>query len=582
MLGRILVPAILVLAWIPLLAHAQIADSSAYVRQIHQQYVGREPSSYELQYWVDQLNRGLSPREFQAFIISSEAYFDRNQRSASQWIRSALTQITRRPPTADESRYWTDRFFILNQNRLMWAREVIRWANVDPTGPSSGNFVSIGNSSGNSSPANTGAGAGQGVPSDDLPGRLVSTAQLLAQSITTEVTGNSHWLIQLQANSLLTTATTSRDLLSKAGASTRDAATALEYLEQSLNTVQTSLNQLTYTTPSSQHYAMQAADILADLKRMYPGSPTSALPLPSTSSPVAPVPRDTLRPLTPPPALTPVAPVSLESPGYSSATPSGDLTRSIADLQQSCRQLVLLVRSRNSRESSYDRLLRDCELLSASVGLFRNNLQYGYSPDEQRKHAQELQRQSGTIERDMQAIAYDAQLSQMWRDTAAALSVVVADVGLNGSSYATPIPTSSQAAVPWRRPAFNGLPYSLPPPPATSSISNETIQTLDQAISQCDALMSTLGLYGYYTPGVAQLIGELRAERNELTNLRRLAAQIPPPSLRNALRSVNDQHRRVTTSWSNLANSNSSRSIPRLNDLNNAIDRVNQALSWLP
>ncbi|MFO0818025.1 MAG: DUF4214 domain-containing protein [Pirellulales bacterium] len=580
MLGRILVPAILVLAWIPLFAHAQIADSSTYVRQIHQQYVGREPSSYELQYWVDQLNRGLSPREFQAFIISSEAYFDRNQRSASQWIRSALTQVTRRPPTADESRYWTDRFFILNQNRLMWAREVIRWANVDPLGPNNGNLVSTGNSSGNSNPGNT--GAGQGVSSNDLPGRLVSTAQLLSQAVTTEVTGNSHWLIQLQANSLLTTATTSRDVLSKAGASTRDAATALEYLEQSLNTVQTSLNQLNYTTPSSQHYAMQAADILAELKRMYPGSATSVLPLPSTSSPVAPVPRDTLRPLSPPPSLTPVAPVSLESPGYSSAAPSGDLNRSIADLQQACRQLVLLVRSRNSRESTYDRLLRDCELLSASVGLFRNNLQYGYSPDEQRKHAQELQRQSGTIERDMQAIAYDAQLSQMWRDTAATLSVVVADVGLNSSSYATPIPTSSQAAVPLRRPTFNGLPYSLPPPPATSSISNETIQTLDQAISQCDALMSTLGLYGYYTPGVAQLIGELRAERNELTNLRRLAAQVPPPSLQNALRSVNDQHRRVTTSWSNLANSGSSRSIPRLNDLNNAIDRVNQALSWLP
>ena len=93
-----------------------------------------------------------------------------------------------------------------------------------------------------------------------------------------------------------------------------------------------------------------------------------------------------------------------ESPGYSPVAPSGDITRSIADLQQSCRQLVLLVRSRNSRESSYDRLLRDCELLSASVGLFRNNLQYGYSPEEQRKHTQELQRQSGTIERDLQTI----------------------------------------------------------------------------------------------------------------------------------------------------------------------------------
>lgn len=574
MLGRMLLPLIALFAWAPLLAHAQIADPSSYVRQIHQQYVGREPTAYELQYWIDQINRGMSPREVQAFIISSEAYFDRNQRNADVWIMSTLTQVCRRAPTSDESRYWTERYRVLNQNRLVWAKELVRWANSGSSGSSSG---SSGSSAGGAA-----AGGGQATASDDLPGRLVSTAQLLSQAVSTEVTGNSRWLIQLQANSLLTTATTSRDLLSKAGGSATDASAAIEYLEQSLQSVHTSLNQLGYTTPSSQHYVMQAGDILTALKKMYPGAGPAPLQLPSPPPTLAPVTRDALRPIAPSAPLTPVTPASLQTSAdpsaYPAVPPTGDSARSSADLQQACRQLVLLVRSRNSREPTYDRLLRDVESMSASVGLFRNNLQYGYAPEEQRRHVQELQRQTTTIDRDLQAVSFDTQLTQLWHDTTLALNVLAADVGLSADPRGSP----AQYAVPVRRPAFSGLPYNLPSPTAAASVSSEAMQALDQAISQCDALTSTLGLYGYYTPGVAQLINELRAERNVLTDLRRQATQVPVPPLRSALQAVNDQYRRVTSSWDNVTRAGSRQPLPSLQDLNAALDRVNQSLSWLP
>lgn len=556
MLGRMLLPAILWIVLAPSFSLAQLADSSTYVRQVHQQYLGREPTAYELQYWIDQLNRGMQPRDVQAFVISSEASFERYQRNVNAWIMASLAQVIRRSPKPDESSYWTDRFRVLKQNRLDWAKELVRWANV---GTSS------------SAADNSWTQVTQGAPAADLPGRLVATSQLLSQTVSTEVTGSSRWLIQLQANNLLSTATTSRDLLSKPGANAADAATAVGYLEQALETLRGSLNQLGYTTPSSQHYVMQASDILVELKKMFPGGgqATLRLPLPPTDTPR---PNSPVTPLAP---VSPVAPVSAQAPAVQ---PSGDISRSIADLQQSCRQLVLLVRTRNSREPLYDRLLRDVESLSASVGLFRSNLQFGYALDEQRKHVRELQRQAATVTRDLRTVAFDAQMTQMWHDTTYALDVVAADVGLTQAADVS----RAQCAVPVNRPTFNGLPLNLPPPPAATSISSEAIQTLDQAISQCDALTTTLGLYGYYTPGVAQLIGELRAERNELTDLRRQALQVPVPSLAGSLRLVNDQHQRVTTRWNEATAAGQLRSAPSLYELNAAIGRVNQALGWLP
>ena len=87
-------------------ASAQTFDPASFVKQLHQRYIGRDPSAEESKYWTDQLARGATADDVHAGVLGSEAYFNRHKRDPGAWIDGAFAMVQNRTPSEAERNAW--------------------------------------------------------------------------------------------------------------------------------------------------------------------------------------------------------------------------------------------------------------------------------------------------------------------------------------------------------------------------------------------------------------------------------------------------------------------------------------------
>jgi hypothetical protein len=499
---------------------AQAIDMTGFVRGLYRDYLGREPTPDESLAWVRALQRGTSASEVHAFLMASDECFDRYKRDPNAWIGSAYTFVLHnRQPTARDLSAWRDRLNVYNGDRLRWSRDFLRGA--DWQAPS---FLN---------PAST-------VTPAELPARLVTTCQLLVQSVQTELPGNAGWLAWTQANNLLTTAEANRLILA-GGASPGAFLQAITNLQTAVDALRDTLSRTGPTATNSRQYADQVYQYLAVLR-------TSAPP------PLAPQ-----LPPYPPPAVIP--------PG-STDQPTTDRYQQLArDLQRQTQQFVFVLRNVSPRDYTVDRLLRDGEDYDAGVDRFRVQVKLATPLTDLRTALTNLRLQGDRISTQMRQGTFDRRVIQAW-----------SDVSLTFGKLADALGISPADVDPWQPIPYTG-PGSLPVNlggQTTTALSPIVARNLDDAISQCDILTAALTPFTS-PPLIISVQGELRTLRNSLTELRRQAIQgAPRAQLLRALSDAVEDSRRVETLWTRLlASPDLPQTLPDMTAFKRAFQQVN-------
>lgn len=83
-----------------------ILSGTAYQGQLvqgyYKEYLGRQPSSSEVSYWVNLLQSGWTDEQVQAGLLSSTEYWNRQGQNLSNYVKAVYEQVWGRDPQAWE------------------------------------------------------------------------------------------------------------------------------------------------------------------------------------------------------------------------------------------------------------------------------------------------------------------------------------------------------------------------------------------------------------------------------------------------------------------------------------------------
>lgn len=234
--------ALLGLVLIPSTGHAQQQpDPEAFVRDLYVRYAGVEPTRSMIDFWLREINRGVSANDVIANVLGSDQAFNRSRRNNEIWLNSLYADLLGRQAEPGAVAHWMTRLRDLRNDRVKLAREFLKAA---------GSEIAVG---------------GIRPPAQDLPTELVTATQLVLQSAQSECPGRDGWMIREQAKALATSASNSLVVLQNPEANPRQYARAITTLDASLTRFRESLGQSRLPAPNTRLHAEQAAQILATL-----------------------------------------------------------------------------------------------------------------------------------------------------------------------------------------------------------------------------------------------------------------------------------------------------------------------------
>jgi len=479
---------------------AQLIDTTTFIRGLFRDYLAREPSAEELSAWVRSMQRGTPASEVHAYLLASDECFARYGRDVPAWINAAYGVVVGRPPTPRDIVFWTGKLNSLRGDRLTWAREFLRGADWQapsfprpPVAP----------------------------PTADLPTRLVTTCQLLTQSIQTELPGGRGWLAQTQANNLLTSAEANRFVLGNPVNNPVAFVQALTSLQTANDALRSTLAQIAPAAPTSRQYADQVYQLLVAIRNTVP-SPVPLPPLPPGPLPPTPLP-----------------------PGGIDQDSCDEFLRRTEEVHRLAHRFEEALRIAYPRDWVVERLLRDAEEFHGDLDRFKVQVRVGAPRAELRATLQRLRSKADRISEQVRQGSVDRRLVQAWYDTGLAFNALLDYAGVTAE------PVDPWAPVPWSAGA-GGLPVNLGgaagPSPAQAGL-----RALDDAIAQCDSLSAALTPYTLQSPAVVSLQNGLRDLRNSLLGLRRAVQQgASRGEVAQLVSNVGEDARRVESLWNRL------------------------------
>jgi hypothetical protein len=220
----------------PQAASAQAAAANEqYIDQLHQFYLKRRANDDELEYWLDELDRGLPFDEVHAGVVASEAFYLRCQSNAERFVESALRLAFSHDPSQSQFDYWSDRLEQLRGDRMRWSLELI-----DSINPSESKR-----------------------PVDQRQsGHLASMTNLLVQSIRAEASGRTGYLARAQAENLRESIAYFAPTLESPTADRKVLQEALDDVQSAVGGVEQTLARTHVNAPDSRYYLGQIKESL--------------------------------------------------------------------------------------------------------------------------------------------------------------------------------------------------------------------------------------------------------------------------------------------------------------------------------
>lgn len=359
-------------------AEAQTVDPVAFVKQVHQRYLGRDPSVDESRYWVDQLSRGATAQDVQAGVLGSEAYFNRHKRDAASWIDGAFAMVQNRAPSEAERNAWLTRLTQLGNDRIRWSKEYLAASGASAPSPSA--------------PSNAAMAS--------LADRLVTTTKLLSESVATELPGTRNWLVKVQATNLEASAASYRGILSDPARDPSGALAAQQNLLRSADSLRGALTSSQVNAPSSGYYLAQAEEAIRSIGASLSGGPV---------------------------AKPPVSPIVN---GYDSQTVVR-IDQGLEHLAAHARETALLARTAGNRDYEFVRLQNDLDAFAVQTDAARTKLRTSVAKAEVQANLASLRTQGSVVTAGLQRIAVDARITNAWYHTVQSLDAVLAVAGVS-------------------------------------------------------------------------------------------------------------------------------------------------------
>ncbi len=502
---------------------AQFIDTAGFVRGLFRDYLGRDPGPEELSAWIRSMQRGTPASEVHAYVLASDECFARNRRDPATWIQAAFSVALRRQPTQRDMNYWLGKFDSFRGDRLAWSREFLRgadWQAPNPTQPP----VSL--------------------PPRDLPLRLVTTSQLLTQSVQAELPGSRGWLAQSQANNLLTSAEANRFVLARPANNPAAFTQALTNLQTTVDALRATLAQAGPTAPTSRQYVEQVYQIVAAIRDTVP----TPIVLPE-----------------PPPPPLPSGPIG---PGCIDQTGFDEFVNRTAALHRETHVFESILKSTTPRDWTVERLMRDAEAFHAGVDQFKVEVKLGARRSDLQATLVRLRTDADQISYQMRQGNVDRRIAQAWYDVGLALNRLSDYGGAAGTGPADP-----WQPVPYTA-GSGGLPVNIGGP-SQPTATLPGLRRLDEAIAQCVSLSTALTPYAFQSPVIASVQSELRTLQNSLLELRQVVQQRDSwTQMQRSVAHVRADYQRVEDLWNRVLNSPGvPRDLPDLSTLRAAVQQ---------
>lgn len=495
-------------------AAAQTFEPASFVKQLHQRYIGRDPSAEESKYWLDQLARGASANDVHAGVLGSEAYFNRHKRDAAAWIDAAYAMVQNRTPSEAERNAWLVRLTQLGNDRIRWSKEFLTasGASVPSTSPSV--------------PSNS-AMAG-------LVDRLVTTTKLLTESVSTELPGTRNWLVKVQATNLEASAASYRGVLSDP---TRDPAGALaaqQNLVRSADSLRGALTSSQVNAPSSGYYLAQSEELIRSIGASLSGGPVAK------------------------PPVTPII------NGYDSDTVVR-IDQGLEHLASHARETALLARTAGLRDYESVRLQNDLDAFTVQTDAARTKLRTNLSRAEVQANLASLRTQGSVVTADLQRVNADARVTSSWYHTVQSLDAVLAVAGVsppfvpNQPPVVQPVDWSSPTQTDWTR---------------TQRIRD----AVSAVQAECDALVAAAGPFAFYSFHVQSMQEELRSLRSAMDAVNQTALSGgTAQQLWERVAESNADYAQAKSYWKKAQGTAGLQTLPTLDRLSQALSRLNAA-----
>lgn len=495
-------------------AAAQTFEPASYVKQLHQRYLGRDPSADESRYWLDQLARGASPTDVQAGVLGSEAYFNRYKRDASAWIDAAYAMVQNRTPSEAERSAWLVRLTQLGNDRIRWSKEFLTasGASVPSTSPSA--------------PSNSGMAS--------LADRLITTTKLLSESVSTELPGTRNWLVKVQATNLEASASSYRGVLSDPARDPSGALAAQQNLVRSADSLRGALTSSQATAPSSGYYLAQAEEIIRSIGASLAGGPVAK------------------------PPVTPIV------NGYDSNTVA-QIDQGLEHLASHARETALLARSSGLRDYEFVRLQNDLDAFTVQTDAARTKLRTSVARAEVQANLASLRTQGSVVTAGLQRVAADARVTNSWYHTVQSLDAVLAVASVsppfvpNQPPVIQPVDWSSPSQTDWTR---------------TQRI-RDAVAAVQ---AECDALVAAVGPYAFYSFHVQSMQDELRSLRSAMDAVNQTALSGgTAQDLWERVAESNGDYAQAKSYWKKAQGTAGLQNMPTLDRLSQALSRLTAA-----
>jgi hypothetical protein len=513
--SRLLIGLLLVFAsaWtVP--AAAQTSDPAAFVKQLHQRYIGRDPSVEESKYWLDQIARGATPNDVQAGVLGSEAYFNRHKRDAAAWIDAAYAMVQNRTPSEAERNAWLVRLTQLGNDRIRWSKEFLTAsaASVPSTSPSA--------------PSNNGMA--------NLADRLVTTTKLLTESVSTELPGTRNWLVKVQATNLEASASSYRGTLSDPARDPSGALAAQQNLARSADSLRGALTSSQATAPSSGYYLAQAEELIRSIGASLAGGPVAK------------------------PPVTPIV------DGYD-ANRVVQIDQGLDHLASHARETALLARTAGLRDYEFVRMQNSLDAFTVQTDAARTKLRANVARADVQANLASLRTQGSVVTADLQRVNADPRIASSWTQTVQSLDAVLAVAGV------------SPPFVPNQPPVIQPVDWSSPTQTDWTK-TQRIRDAVAAVQAECDALVASVSPYAFYSFHVQSMQEELRSLRSAMDAINQTALSGgTAQQLWERVAESNADYAQAKSYWNKAQGTAGLQSLPTLDRLSQALSRLNAA-----
>ena len=463
------------------------------IRNWYRDYLGREVGP-ELVAWVQYLRSGMSPLDVQAAILGSDEFYRQKGLDEQTFLIETLQSVTWEEPTVSDLRRWTDRLRALRGNRFEVAREIL---------------LAYDQPGGSTTPA--------GPNQSEIAGRLSAAARLLIDNLDFEIGGTQQGRqANLKAQALADAIEQYRRAAAVSASRPTDASLALQNVERSLTSLQTTLNNPAGTAPSAAGIVRRIGAMVAEVQSL--GRPGGTRPLPG---------------------------------------PGGNPTSQalLAQAESASRAVESIIQSFNSDTTSYlsGIILRDLDTFAARLDALESSIRANASRDRLQWEIEALNEQANRIGPQLLAGRPPAFTRLFWSSVESSLEQMADTLGIS----------------------LDGSTDVLRPTP----LAPEVLPLVDQALSRAEVFLTGTQPLVFGIPEVPRVQRDVKNLKGRLLTLRQEAQQGEPAARQiETLNSMVADYREAFNRWNQIVSRERLQNPPRLSPVGESLNEVERLL----